>query len=184
MQNQLFKKSVASFVLLTFMLSLVPFNPEPAQAADPVPATYGPFTNVTHTLTMDPGNEDLCRRNLTGVIEFDWPEATTMVDVVVIQDLSGSFSGTIGKVGDAIDQIASSLNMGTDIDGRTPKDRMMIVTYQGSQGTFTTTGTNVTSGGQVIGSMTLEILTNMILKVRHIPIPSQSFRLAAIQVHR
>lgn len=40
MQNQLFKKSVASFVLLTFMLSLVPFNPEPAQAADPVPATY------------------------------------------------------------------------------------------------------------------------------------------------
>lgn len=116
-------------------------DPESAAAMSPagaqiqaVPTDYGPFKNVTNTLTLDAGHEDLCKRSMTGEILFDWPEPTTYVDVVFIQDFSGSFDGTIADVGTAVKTMVGSLNMGTDIDGTSPKDRVMIVAYQGTQG--------------------------------------------------
>ena len=99
------------------------------------PTDYGVFKNVSHTLTLDPGSDQLCKRNMTGEITFDWPEPSTYVDVVFIQDFSGSFDATIADVGEAVKTMVGSLNMGTDIDGTSPKDRAMIVTYQGIQGT-------------------------------------------------
>ncbi|WP_425538766.1 SpaA isopeptide-forming pilin-related protein [Microaceticoccus formicicus] len=97
------------------------------------PKTYGSFQNVTHKVSLDEGYDKLCKRNITGEITFDWPEPSTYVDVVFIQDFSGSFEGTIATVGTEIKNMVNSLNFGTDIDG-SPKDRAMIVTYQGSQG--------------------------------------------------
>lgn len=98
---------------------------------DPTPKDYGPLKNVTHTLTLDEGHELLCKRTMTGELKFDWPEPSTYVDVVFVQDFSGSFDPTIAQVGEAVKTIVGSLNMGTDVDGVSPKDRAMIVSYQG-----------------------------------------------------
>lgn len=87
------------------------------------------FKNVVHNVALDPGHDQLCKRKLTGEITFDWPEPSTYVDVVFIQDFSGSFKNTIDEVGDAVETMIGSLNMGKDEAGY-PKDRAMIVTFQ------------------------------------------------------
>ena len=92
---------------------------------------YGPFKNVSHTISLDEGNSELCLRDLTGELIFDWPESSTYLDVVIVQDFSGSFKETIANVGGAVRSIISSLNMGVDIDNSSPKDRVMVVGYRG-----------------------------------------------------
>ena len=100
----------------------------------PQPQSVGPFKNVTHTLTLNPGHDQYCKRDMTGEIEFTWPEKSTYVDLVLIQDTSGSFEDTIGNVKEALNDIIDGLNMDTDIDGVSPRDRVMLVRFQGSEG--------------------------------------------------
>ena len=100
----------------------------------PQPQSVGPFKNVTHTLTLNPGHDQYCKRDMTGEIEFTWPEKSTYVDLVLIQDTSGSFEDTIGNVKEALNDIIDGLNMDTDIDGVSPRDRVMLVRLQGSEG--------------------------------------------------
>ena len=59
---------------------------------------------------------------------------STYVDLVLIQDTSGSFEDTIGNVKEALNDIIDGLNMDTDIDGVSPRDRVMLVRFQGSEG--------------------------------------------------
>lgn len=77
----------------------------------------GLFKNVVHNVELEENHEELCLRDLTGEIYFDWPKPSTFVDVVFIQDFSGSFKETIDKVGEAVNTIIDSLDMGLDIDG-------------------------------------------------------------------
>ena len=109
-------------------------DPAPPALAPPQVYSFGPFTQITHELSLDAGSDQLCERNLTGEITFQWPEPSTFVDVVFIQDLSGSFEDTIVDVGAAVKTMVNSLNMGKDVDNSSPKDRAMIVTYQGVEG--------------------------------------------------
>ncbi|MGX7108641.1 Cna B-type domain-containing protein [Facklamia miroungae] len=137
MKNKLIQKLNKLFLIgVTLFSSVSTYMPTTVQAQtekeEIVSISEGPFKNITHKITVDPISEDLCRRNLTGVIEFDWPEPNEMLDIVVVQDLSGSFNRSISTVGNAIKQIADGLDFGKDIDGKSPKDRMMFVTYQGT----------------------------------------------------
>lgn len=98
------------------------------------PKDFGSFRNVTHKIVLDEGHEELCKRTLTGEITFDWPEPSTYVDVVIVQDFSGSFDETIEGLGETVKSMINGLNFGTDVDGKSPKDRAMIVGFKGSDG--------------------------------------------------
>ena len=124
-----------TLLLLLQSISLPLFtNSTEVEAAVTTTKDFGPFKSVTHSLNLDPGYDKLCKRTLTGEITFVWPEPSTYVDVVFIQDFSGSFDGTIENIAASIKNMVGSLNMGTDIDGTTPKDRAMIVGFKGQDG--------------------------------------------------
>ncbi len=130
-----------------------PTEPDPTEQG---PVDLGAFKNVKHTITLDEGYGDLCQRNMTGTIEFDWPEPRTMFDIVVIQDLSGSFEKTISYkserfytgnpyvgwktyppgVGKAMLDIIDNLNMGVDADGVSPRDRITFTVFRGQEGMY------------------------------------------------
>lgn len=99
----------------------------------PQNADYGAFRNVTNFVQPEEGHENLCKRHLTGDLRFDWPEPSTYVDVVFIQDFSYSFANTIESVGQAVNQMIGALHMGRDSSGN-PKDRAMIVTFRDCKG--------------------------------------------------
>lgn len=121
----------------------------------PAPHDYGIFQNVTHTLTLDADHEQLCKRNLTGEIIFDWPDQSTFLDVVFIQDFSSTFRNSITRIGGTVKNIIASLNMGTDVDGVSPRDRAMIVTYQGDSGLATILGTGYAMYNNSSGDFTI-----------------------------
>ncbi len=143
------QKIISIVVMLSFLLSMIPTSAfaennddisflrdwlgYESNAEEPVGEapgeTYGPFKNVKHKITLDEGHDELCKREMTGELTFDWPEPSTYMDVVFIQDFSGSFDNTIESVGVAVNKMIDSLNMGTDEYGN-PKDRAMIVTFR------------------------------------------------------
>lgn len=97
------------------------------------PVAVGPFKNVTHTVQLKEGHEELCKRDLEGELKFDWPEPSTYVDLVIVQDLSGSFRRDIQAVGGAIQEIIDNLNMGYETNDGVdyPKDRVMLTHFRG-----------------------------------------------------
>lgn len=92
----------------------------------------GPFSNVTNKITLDPGSDQLCKRPMTGELEFTWPESSTYLDVVVIQDFSASYKGEIARVGKTLQRIIDSLNM-SESEMEAPKDRFMVVGFKDAQ---------------------------------------------------
>ncbi len=120
---------------------------EPVVSFKTGPNNYGAFQNVEHEVILDAGHSELCRRSMAGTITFDWPEPSTHVDVVFIQDQSGSFKNTIQAnpywtpggetteqpgVGNAINEMIAALNLKPDLDG-SPSDRVMFVGFRASQ---------------------------------------------------
>lgn len=93
-------------------------------------AAENPFSSTIAVTTVD---EDLCLRELSGSADLVWPLNTNYYDVVIIQDASGSFTGTMPLVKQTLKQMFGSLDLGLTANGY-PKDRAMLVTYQGSTG--------------------------------------------------
>lgn len=123
------KRFLAVFFAFLILLGSVPLNGVRAEEGVSEPKNYGVFRNVKNTVSLDKGHEELCKRTMTGELTFDWPEHSTYVDVVFIQDMSGSFRATISEVGTAVSRMIDSLNMGIEPNGY-PKDRAMVVTYR------------------------------------------------------
>ena len=140
------KKLLSLLLVVNTLTSGLPFReffgPPQSETATPTvqAATtsqidkVGTVSNVTQTINNTDTLKEMCQRILEGKLTMEWPQPQKYVDVVVIQDFSGSFVNSIGNVGKAVTTIANSLNMGTDIDGTSPKDRLMFVGYQGSEG--------------------------------------------------
>ncbi|MDI9498840.1 MAG: vWA domain-containing protein [Bacillota bacterium] len=76
---------------------------------------------------------ELCERTLAGHVDLAWPPERQYFDVVFIQDASGSFTETMPQVKESLNQMLATLDLGTS-DAGYPKDRAMLVTYQGSHG--------------------------------------------------
>lgn len=89
-----------------------------------------PFTSTMAVTSVD---EENCKRVLAGNSDLVWPLNQNYYDVVIIQDASGSFTQTMPQVKETLKQMFGSLDLGLTANGY-PKDRAMLVTYQGSTG--------------------------------------------------
>ncbi|NLL64371.1 MAG: VWA domain-containing protein [Clostridiaceae bacterium] len=135
-------KILSAFIAFTIILLSLPVGiiTPLGQRNNVVKASgVGPFKNVMHSLSVttemdEDGFYTKCKRDIAGQVEFDWPEPSTYVDFIIIQDTSASFSGQIEEIKTALTGIVKSLNMGVDIDGVSPKDRVMGVSFHGSDG--------------------------------------------------
>ncbi|WP_459129836.1 isopeptide-forming domain-containing fimbrial protein, partial [Guggenheimella bovis] len=147
-----FAKRLLSVTLaLLMVVSNIPtdglFSTTTAYAANSTvtSSSVGEVKNVRAQIFDATKAGELCNRLLEGRIDFTWPDSRQFVDLVIIQDMSGSFKNTIVDVGNSIYKIVDSLNMGNDVDGKSPMDRAMLVTYKGSPGTFTVDSSRYTS---------------------------------------
>lgn len=119
-------KAIALFLAFLMVTQLfVNTRTEKVKAA----TNYGKITNLTNKTVLDDGSKDLCLRTMTNTLDLTWPETFSYVDVVFVQDASGSFTGTIDEVKKAIKNIASQLQLENDSKGY-PKDRVMITSFQ------------------------------------------------------
>lgn len=148
------KISQRIFSFLMAFLILITSIPMPAFAANTNPGLeVGTVKNVKQSINNKDINMLECKRTLEGELSLNWPQQENFVDVVIIQDFSGSFKSTIDEVGTAVRNITKSLNMGTDIDGKSPKDRVMFVGYKGSEGiaNLNSSGVPTFNGGSPYG---------------------------------
>ena len=74
--------------------------------------------------TKSTGN--MCLREHEGELSFQWPRNKKKVDLVIVQDASGSFKDTIGSVKSALNKIINQLDPQTD--------RVMVTSYQDYRG--------------------------------------------------
>ncbi|MBE7144707.1 isopeptide-forming domain-containing fimbrial protein [Bacillus paranthracis] len=74
--------------------------------------------------TKSTGN--MCLREHEGELSFQWPRNKKKVDLVIVQDASGSFKDTIGSVKSALNKIIDQLDHQTD--------RVMVTSYQDYRG--------------------------------------------------
>ncbi|MGH1058347.1 SpaA isopeptide-forming pilin-related protein [Bacillus paranthracis] len=74
--------------------------------------------------TKSTGN--MCLREHEGELSFQWPRNKKKVDLVIVQDASGSFKDTIGSVKSALNKIIDQLDPQTD--------RVMVTSYQDYRG--------------------------------------------------
>ncbi|OQR55903.1 isopeptide-forming domain-containing fimbrial protein [Bacillus sp. CDB3] len=77
--------------------------------------------NINHSITTKE-TANMCLREHEGKLTFQWPNIKKKVDLVIVQDASGSFANTIGKVKDALKNIVDELDPQTD--------RVMVTSYQ------------------------------------------------------
>lgn len=101
-----------------------------ARAAD-----YGGFSNVTHTLAVTNDTRDLCNRTLAGTLELTWPEPNSYYDEILVQDISESFQPHIKDetIQNAMREMVSMLTLGKEANNY-PRDRVMFVSFAGTQG--------------------------------------------------
>ncbi|WP_242217908.1 vWA domain-containing protein [Bacillus cereus group sp. BfR-BA-01380] len=80
-----------------------------------------PATGIEHTLrTKETAN--MCLREHEGEIKFQWPSNKKKIDLVIVQDASGSFRDTIGSVKSSLKKIVDQLDP--------QNDRVMVTSYQ------------------------------------------------------
>lgn len=98
-----------------------------------VKAVEGPADQVSVAAEITSTDPTLCERELQGQVDFTLPFMETYVDIIFIQDASGSFTNTMGDVKTSLKHMVGNLDLGTEANGY-PKDRAMVVTFQGSHG--------------------------------------------------
>ncbi|MFD3445640.1 isopeptide-forming domain-containing fimbrial protein [Microbacteriaceae bacterium 4G12] len=107
------KKKASLFMILLLLLQL--FSPGLKFFA------ASPVKGVDHTLqTKETAN--MCLREQEGQLKFQWPLYKKKVDLVIVQDASGSFKNTLPKVQNSLKNIVDHLDP--------QNDRVMVTSYQ------------------------------------------------------
>ncbi len=91
---------------------------------------------------------EFCLRTIEGEISFTRPLVQKYIDLVIVQDASGSFANTIGTMKDGLKAVVDKLNAANG-------DRVMVTTYQMGnryQWYKTVNGNQVKDGGVQTGS--------------------------------
>lgn len=118
------RRLAARAYILALVLALLPIN-SPAMASEP--GQLALRAEITST------NPALCERELGISVPFRLPLLDSFVDFVFIQDASGSFRDTMPQVKATLKQMVGELELGSESNGY-PRDRAMLVTFQGSEG--------------------------------------------------
>ena len=90
-----------------------------------VRADNEPLVSLSHTSEIDRLIE-LCIRTIKGEINFTRPLGEKYIDLVIVQDASGSFENTIGTMKDGLKEVVDKLDSGRG-------DRVMVTTFRGGQ---------------------------------------------------
>lgn len=93
----------------------------------------GPIKDVKQRMRFTGNTAEDCIRGLTGEIDFTIPDIPTYIDLVVIQDVSGSFKYDIANVKQTLREIVDSMDMGTEGEKNYPKNRFMLVHFGGQE---------------------------------------------------
>ncbi|MCM0723095.1 isopeptide-forming domain-containing fimbrial protein [Streptococcus iniae] len=98
-------------------------------------------TIVTGTTTTTKATQEGCSIKIETVEKVDWKMPRQPIDLVILQDNSGSFKDTIGSVQEALKKLTTPLDAGATYDEKNPKlvftsnpettDRVMVNTYRG-----------------------------------------------------
>ena len=90
-----------------------------------VSADSEPLVSLTHTSEIDRLIE-LCIRTIKGEIHFTRPLVEKKIDLVIVQDASGSFENTIGTMKEGLKAVVDKLKPSRG-------DRVMVTTFRGGQ---------------------------------------------------
>ncbi|WP_416829260.1 isopeptide-forming domain-containing fimbrial protein [Ectobacillus polymachus] len=102
-------------VLMIFLLLLQLFSPGLTSFA------ASPVKDISHTIqTKEAAN--LCLREYEGQLKFQWPSNKKKVDLVIVQDASGSFQNTLPNVKKSLKSIVDQLDP--------QNDRVMVTSFQ------------------------------------------------------
>lgn len=119
-------------ILMIFLLLLQLFSPGLTSFA------ASPVKDISHTLqTKETAN--MCLREHEGQLKFQWPSNKKKVDLVIIQDASGSFENTLPKVKSSLKNIVDQLNPQTD--------RVMVTSFQDLRGVKGVNGKDLNYNG-------------------------------------
>ncbi|KYG32759.1 isopeptide-forming domain-containing fimbrial protein [Bacillus gaemokensis] len=111
------RKNVSVWMIVLLLLQLL--SPELISFA------ASPVKDIEHKLqTKETVN--MCLREHEGQIKFKWPYNKKKVDLVIVQDASGSFKDSIGNVKTALKNIVGELDSNND--------RVMVTSYQDYKG--------------------------------------------------
>ncbi|MFD3450380.1 isopeptide-forming domain-containing fimbrial protein [Microbacteriaceae bacterium 4G12] len=107
------KKKASVFMILLLLLQLL--SPGLKSFAT------SPVKDISHTLqTKDTAN--MCLREHEGQLKFQWPSNKKKIDLVIVQDASGSFKNTLPNVKSSLKDIVGQLNP--------QNDRVMVTSFQ------------------------------------------------------
>ncbi len=129
------KRVVSLFLAILMLVGMLPIDLVMAERQNnsrAVGQNIEPFINVLHEVRLNSEADNECARDMTGTLELNWPESEKFYDVVFIQDLSYHFDDlATTAIKNMLKKIVSEdLNLGKDIDGTSPKDRVLIQTFQ------------------------------------------------------
>ena len=106
------------------------------------------LVRLDHTNSVNTDPLEFCLRTIEGEISFTRPLVQKYIDLVIVQDASGSFANTIGTMKDGLKAVVDKLNAANG-------DRVMVTTYQMGnryQWYKTVNGNQVKDGGVQTGS--------------------------------
>lgn len=89
--------------------------------------------HISSTVEVILEDTENCQRTIQGTTTIQWPLLPQYFDVIFVQDASGSFTNTMPQVKETLKNMVNLLDLGVTANGY-PKDRAMLVTYQGSHG--------------------------------------------------
>ncbi|WP_198931327.1 VWA domain-containing protein [Mammaliicoccus fleurettii] len=104
---------------------------------------------IEHSIRVGDG-DNMCMRPVEGDFSFDIKEDKRPVDLVIIQDASGSFKDNIASVKSAVTQSVQKMD---------PEDRVMLTSYQGGNQVKYNNGNTAIVGGTPVSTKTLQNLS-------------------------